>query len=64
MKGGSVHRSCFGQCPHLSAQYNYVNYIASFALSDVQGDTRESDGFQKKKYSVDFQIEMDLFVQK
>ena len=28
----------------------------------IQGDTRESDGFQKKKYSVDFQLEMDLFV--
>jgi hypothetical protein len=30
---------------------------------EVQGDRRESDGFQKKKYSVDFQLEMDLFLQ-
>jgi hypothetical protein len=29
----------------------------------VQGDRRESDGFKKKKYSVDFQLEMDLFLQ-
>ena len=26
--------------------------------------TRESDVLKKKKYSVDFQLEMDLFVQK
>ena len=32
-------------------------------LQHIQGDTRESDGF-KKKYSVDIQLEMDLFVQK
>ena len=32
------------------------------ARMKVQGDRRESDGFKKKKYSVDFQLEMDLFV--
>jgi len=29
----------------------------------VQGDQRQSDGFQKNKYSVDFQLEVDLFLQ-
>jgi len=28
----------------------------------VQGDWRESDGFQKKKHSVDFQLEVDVFL--
>jgi hypothetical protein len=28
----------------------------------IQGDRRESDSL-KKKYSVDFQVEMDLFLQ-
>ena len=28
----------------------------------IQGDRRESDGL-KKKYSVDFQLEMDVFLQ-
>ena len=31
-------------------------------LSLIQGDRRESDGL-KKKYSVDFQLEMDVFLQ-
>jgi len=36
----------------------------STVLDDIiiQGDRRESDGL-KKKYSVDFQLEMDLFLQ-
>ena len=29
----------------------------------IQGDRRESDGFKKKKYSADFQLEMDVFLQ-
>ena len=29
----------------------------------LQGDRRESDYFKKKTYSVDFQLEMDLFLQ-
>ena len=49
--------------------YKYGFNHAGFVIPDgcitlIQGDTRESDGFQKKKYSVDFQLEMDLFVQK
>jgi hypothetical protein len=40
-----------------------VVYIFTF-FTKLQGDRRESDGFQKKKkYSVDFQVEMDLFLQ-
>ena len=29
----------------------------------MQGDRRESDSLKKKKYSVDFQLEMDVFLQ-
>jgi len=46
-----------------------VSYIQIYYIDDdisviiIQGDTRVSDGL-KKKYSVDIQLEMDLFVQK
>jgi len=33
-----------------------------FPSIEVQDDRRESDGFQKK-YLLDFQLEMDLFLQ-
>jgi len=33
------------------------------AQEDIQCDRRGSDGLKKKKYSVDFQLEMDIFLQ-
>ena len=38
-------------------------WFCIFSVLLIQGDRRESDGFQKKKYSVDFQLEMDVFLQ-
>jgi len=45
--------------------YASLLWVACYMLHSVQiqGDQRKSDGFQKKKYSVDFQLEMDLFLQ-
>ena len=34
-----------------------------FQTAVVEGDRRESDGLKKKNYSVDFQLEMDVFLQ-
>ena len=38
-------------------------YIYIERERERESDRRESDGFQKKKYSVDFQLEMDVFLQ-
>ena len=40
-----------------------MSYTADQFGGIIQGDRRESDGFQKTKYSVDFQLEVDVFLQ-